>query len=88
MSTDVQRNDGFTMPMRAVFALVAIGTLLSNSPWEQPDQLAAITAYAGSAMWGAMAAFGNKAGWQRHLTLIVAIVYLVLVFGRLLGFAA
>jgi hypothetical protein len=85
MSIDVRRNHEFTMPLRALFALVAIATLLGNAPWQQPDQWTAITAYAGSIMWGVMAAFGNKAGWQRRLTLVVAIAYLVLVVGKLLG---
>jgi hypothetical protein len=36
-------------------------------------------------MWGVIAAFGNKAGWRRHLTAAVAVVYLVLVVGRMAG---
>jgi len=88
MSIDVSRNDQFTIPMRGIFGLVAIATLLSNSPWDQSDPLAAATAYAGSVMWGVMAAIGNKAGWQRHLILAFAAVYLVLVVIRLLAVAA
>lgn len=88
MSIDVSRNYQFTIPMRGIFGLIAIATLLSNNPWNQPDPLAAITAYAGSIMWGVMAVFGNKTGWQRHLTLAFAVVYLVLVVSRLLGVAA
>ena len=88
MSIDASRNYQFTMPMRGIFGLVAIATLLSNSPWNQPAPLAAITAYAGSIMWGVMAVFGNKIGWQRRLILAIAVVYLILVVSRLLGVAA
>ena len=85
MSSQVRHNEGFTTPLRALFALVAVATLFSNSPWEQPDQLSAVTGYAGPVMWGVIAAFGNKAGWRRHLTAAVAVVYLVLVVGRMAG---
>ena len=88
MSIEARTNYGFTTLMRAIFALVAIATLISSSPWTQADRLTAITAYAGSLMWGVMAAFGNKAGWQRDLTMAVALVYLILVVSKLAGFAA
>jgi hypothetical protein len=39
-------------------------------------------------MWGVMAAFGNKAGWQRDLTMAIALVYLALVISKITGFAA
>ena len=88
MSTEVRRNQEFTMPLRVLFGFVAIATLLSSSPWDQPAPVTAMTSYVGSLMWGVMAAFGNKAGWQRTLTLAIAIAYLALVVSKLLGFAA
>ena len=88
MSTKLRQNQEFTTPLRAIFGLVAIATLLSNSPWEQANQLAAVTAYTGSLMWGLMAAFGNKAGWQRTLTMLVAVAYLALVVSKIVGVAA
>jgi hypothetical protein len=88
MSTEARTNHRFTTSLRALFALVAVTTLISNSPWTQADQLTAITAYAGSLMWGVMAAFGNKPGWQRDLTMAIALVYLILVVSKITGFAA
>ena len=88
MSPEARQNHEFTTPLRGLFGFVAIATLLSNSPWTQTDQLAAITAYAGSLMWGVMSAFGNKAGWQRRLTMAIAVVYLLLVVSKLIGFMA
>jgi hypothetical protein len=88
MSTQTRQNQEFPIPLRALFGLVAIATLFSNSPWAHADRFAALTAYAGSLMWGVLAIFGNKAGWPRALTMIAAIVYLALVASRLFGFAA
>ena len=88
MSTRVRSDQEFTTPLRVIFGLVAIATLLNNTPWTQSDQLAAVTSTTGSLMWGLMAAFGNKAGWPRSLTLFVAIAYLALVLCKVLGFAA
>ena len=87
MSNEVHKNQDFTMPLRVIFGLVAIATFLSNTPWNQSDQMDAIMFYAGSSMWGLMAVFGNKPGWKRSLTLVVAIIYLALVVGKILGFA-
>ena len=87
MSTEIIENPGFTTPLRAMFGLVAVATLVSSSPWEHADPLTAATAYAGSLMWGVMAAFDQRQPWQRHVTMAVAIGYLVLVVCKVAGAA-
>ena len=81
-------NTGFIPPLRAIFALVAVATLLEQRPWAQSSMLMAATAYAGALMWAAMAAFGNKSGGLRYLTIGLALVYLALVVAKAAGFAA
>ena len=87
MSTNVRSDGGFTTPLRLLFALLAIATLMSSSPWEEPDQLSAIAACASSAMWAVFAVFGYKPGWRRQLTWAVLIICLALVAVSLLGAA-
>ena len=83
MSTNVRSDGEFTTPLRLLFALLAIATLMSSSPWEQPDQLSAIAACASSAMWAVLAVFAYKPGWRRKLTWAVLVVCLVLVAASL-----
>jgi len=88
MSTEAPRNHVFAIPHRLLFGLIAVATFIAGSPWDQPSQLAAATTCAGSLMWAALAAFGNRSGWQRHLTLAIATAYLALVVIKIAGFAA
>ena len=81
-------NPSFTAPLRAIFALVAIATLFEQRPWAQSNMLASATTYAGALMWAAIAAFGNRSGWPRHVTMALALIYLVLVIAKIAGFAA
>ena len=85
MSTETRKSYLFTTPLRFLFGFVAIATLLSNAPWSQPSALLATNAYLGSLMWGVMAAFGNEDGWKRHLTLAIAIAYLISSICRIIG---
>jgi hypothetical protein len=87
MNTHVGSNQQFSPGLRLVFGIVAIGKFLDDAPWEEPDLLQLVTSCAGSLLFGLLAIFGNKPGWSRTLTMAVAIVYAVLVFGRLFGFA-
>jgi hypothetical protein len=87
MTSNLRSNEGFTAPLRMLFALLAVATLLSNSPWEQPDQLSAIAACASSAMWAVLAIFGYKPGWRRQITWAVLVACLALVTTSLLGVA-
>ena len=87
MSANVRSNEGFTAPLRMLFALLAIATLLSTSPWEQPDQLSAMAACASSAMWAVFAVFGYKPDWRRQITWAILVVCLALVAASLLGAA-
>lgn len=88
MSTEARPNHEFTTPLRVLFGLVAIATFVSGAPWKQSNQLVALTTCAGSLMWAVMAAFGNKAGWKKHLTMGIAIAYLALVVAKIAGFGA
>ena len=88
MSPEARKNYVFTMPHRLLFGLIAVATFIAGSPWDHASQLAAATTCAGSLMWAALAAFGNRTGWQRQLTLAIAIAYLALVVIKITGFAA
>ena len=88
MNTRAGSNQQLSLGLRLIFGLIAVGKLIDDAPWDQTDLLQVVTSCAGSMMFGLMAIFGNKPGWSRTLTMAVAIVYAVLVFGRLFGFAA
>ena len=87
MSIRAQSNQQLSHALRFVFGFIAVVTLLANAPWSQPNLLQMATSYAGSLMWGLLAIFGNKPGWPRTLTMAVAVVYAVVVLGKLVGFA-
>jgi hypothetical protein len=87
MSTRTRSNQQFPPGLRLVFGLVAIGKFVDDAPWAQPDRLQLVTSCAGALLFGLLAVFGNQPGWSRTLTMAVAVIYAVLVFGRLFGFA-
>jgi hypothetical protein len=88
MNTRAGSNQQFPPGLRLVFGLVAIGKFMDDAPWSQPDPLRVATSCTGALLFGLLAIFGNKPGWSRTVTMAVAIVYAVLVFGRLFNFAA
>jgi hypothetical protein len=87
MNTRAGSNQQFPLGLRLVFGLVAIGKFMDDAPWSQPDPLRVATSCTGALLFGLLAIFGNKPGWSRTVTMAVAIVYAVLVFGRLFNFA-
>lgn len=84
MTPPVSTDPGLlSRPLRVICVFNSVVWLVAQPPWFQAGALTTAGAIAGAAMWALLGFGGNRPGWVRSATVLVAGAYLGMLVGRI-----